>query len=69
MRRDLILGNDRNRPVAREVKAPRSPHAQQDERGKDQHVSKRVQDRIMKRQADRKKRDEAFRRKDRSRIW
>ena len=62
-------GSSQNKPVGREIKAPRAPHASQDERLKDWHVSKRVQDRIMKHQADRRKRDEAFRRKDRSRIW
>lgn len=65
----MTFGNDRNRPVGREIKAPRSPHQQQDERSQDWKISKRVQDRIMKRQEDRRKREEAFRRRNRSRIW
>ena len=62
-------GDHRHGPEGRVIKPPRSPREQQDERGKDWHVSKRVEDRILKRQQDRRKREESFRQRRRGRIW
>jgi hypothetical protein len=62
-------GDHRRGPEGRIIKPPRSPRDKKQENVDDWHVSKRVQDRILKRQEDRRKREEAFRQRRRGRIW
>ena len=62
-------GDHRRGPEGRITEPPRPPRDKKQESLDDWHVSKRVQDRILKRQEERRKREEAFRQRRRGRIW
>jgi len=62
-------GDHRRGPEGRIIEPPRPSRDKKEENLNDWHVSKRVQDRILKRQEDRRKREEAFRQRRRGRIW
>ena len=64
-----MRGPHGDKPADGEKKSPRSSRGDPDERSKDWHVSKRLQDRIVKRQEERRKREESFRKGKRGRIW
>ena len=64
-----MLQHDGKKPAGREIKPARPSRERQGDRWKDWFITKPAQDRVMKRQAARRKRQDSSHERDRGRLW